>query len=310
MKPARFLAAALVTLASLPLMAQQADVAAQQGISANAAGSTMNPTGPEEAKVSPAPVALASVKGAASPSFVVPRRLRLVNVELVGKLDAKSAKVGEPVVLKTQEPMRNTDGTEMPKGTRLVGYVISVQAHGKGIDDSEVAIQFDRAELKSGQSLAIYSVIRSVSPPATAGVIDSMHSGDNLGGGVMGGGMRTASGSGVERTGSGAAGASGGGTINTGGFIVGDGRAAERGGTEVDNVLQTPGQGAGPVTSDGGPEHGAGATAASRPHPTGVRGVMLAGDASGRISGTFSSTKQNVHLDGGTQMVLGVAAVQ
>jgi hypothetical protein len=231
-----------------------------------------------------------------------------VNVELVRKLDAKSAKVGEPVIVKIQEPTSIANGTVMPKGTRLLGHVTAVQAHGKGIEDSEVAVQFDRAELKGGKSFAIYSVIRSVMPSATAGVIDSMHSGDNLGGGVMGGGVRTVSGSGALRTGEGIAGANGGGTVNSGGLIVGDGRAAVRGGTEIDDSLQVASKGAGQGTP--GNEVAISATAVARPHATGVRGVMLTSDASGANSGTFSAAKQNVHLDGGTQMVLGVAAVQ
>jgi hypothetical protein len=35
---------------------------------------------------------------------------------------------------------------------------------------------------------------------------------------------------------------------------------------------------------------------------------MLAGDASGATSGTLSASHKNVHLDGGTQMVLGVSS--
>lgn len=313
MKPASLLAAALVTLASLPLMAhqamaQQAGAAAEQGATVNAGGGQVNQSGNEDAKLDPNQGGAASVKGAANASFIAPRRLRLVNVELVGKLDAKTAKVGEPVVLKTQGPASIGNGTVVPKGTRLVGHVTAVQPHGKGIDDSAVAVQFDRAELKGGQSFAIYSVIRSVMPSATAGVIDSMHSADNLGGGVMGGGMRTVSGSGALRTGDGAAGANGGGTINSGGLIQGDGRAAVRGGTELDNTVRTNDNGAGEGTVVN--DMAVNGTAAARPHPTGLRGVMLASDASGRISGTFSAVKENVHLDGGTQMVLGVAVVQ
>jgi len=43
-------------------------------------------------------------------------------------------------------------------------------------------------------------------------------------------------------------------------------------------------------------------------HTTGVRGVMLSGDATGATSGTLSAANKNIHLDSGTQMVLGVAA--
>lgn len=308
MKPASLLAAALVTLAGLPLISQTAGAPGEPGTAAKAAGGQVNQSGVEDAKVDPTLGGAASIKGAANATFSAPRRLRLVNVELVGKLDAKSAKVGEPVIVKIQEPTSIANGAVMPKGTRLLGHVTAVQAHGKGIADSAVAVQFDRAELKDGKSFAIYSMIRSVMPSATAGVIDSMHSGDNLGGGVMGGGVHTVSGSGVLRTGDGAAGANGGGTINIGGLMVGDGRGAVRGGTEIDDSVQVASKGAGQGAT--GNEVAISATAVARPHATGVRGVMLAIDASGANSGIFSAEKQNVHLDGGTQMVLGVAVVQ
>jgi len=45
------------------------------------------------------------------------------------------------------------------------------------------------------------------------------------------------------------------------------------------------------------------------PHATGVSGVMLAADTSGKISGTFSALKRNVHLDGGTRILLALAAI-
>jgi hypothetical protein len=40
---------------------------------------------------------------------------------------------------------------------------------------------------------------------------------------------------------------------------------------------------------------------------TGVPGVALAGDVSGATSGTLFASKKNIHLDSGTQVVLGVA---
>ena len=61
--------------------------------------------------------------------------------------------------------MTTADGTAIPKGTRLVGHLTQVQAHSKDSPDSVMAIVFDRAELKGGASLAIYSEIRSLTPP-------------------------------------------------------------------------------------------------------------------------------------------------
>jgi len=270
MKTASLLAAVLATLTGVSLMAQQAAAGAQQS-----------------AAVSYADVKVHQPEGVFR---AVPMAMRPVYVELQGKLDSKSAKAGDLVVVKTEAPMKTADGTDVPKGTRLIGHVRSVQAHDKVTADSEVAIELDRAEFKGGQSFAIHSRIDALMPPATAGVMDAMHSGDDLGGGVMGGGTQTTTGSGVLRTGPGLAGANGGGTLSANGLIIGDGHATERGGTEVDSSVRT-------LEDDRG-------------RMTAVHGVRLAHDSSGRASAKLSATGQNVHLDGGTQMLVEFAAVR
>ena len=66
------------------------------------------------------------------------------------------------------------DGTVIPKGSRLVGHVAQVQAHDKAHANSQMSIAFDRAELKGGQSFAIHSLIRGVSPSPSAMAMSSM----------------------------------------------------------------------------------------------------------------------------------------
>ena len=87
-----------------------------------------------------------------------------VTGELQGKLDARNAKVGDRVVLKTTEKVQTSDGTVIPRGTRLVGHITQVQTRDSSHAVSQLAIAFDRAELKNGQSLAIYTLIRGVNP--------------------------------------------------------------------------------------------------------------------------------------------------
>jgi hypothetical protein len=66
-----------------------------------------------------------------------------------------------------------------------------------------------------------------------------------------------------------------------------------------------------PTTEQANLEAGAagGATAHATAQATGLRRVMFAG-ASGKASGTLSATRQNVHLERRTQMVLGVSSAQ
>ena len=305
MKTAFLLATALVTFTSLPLKAQQADASAQQSTSVQAAGAQVNESGNAGASVSGEDASTQASGSSTIKSSAA--EMKPVNAELVGKLDTKSAKTGDQVVLKTQESMKTADGTVIPKGTRLVGHVTQVQAHDKTSADSQMAIQFDRAELKNGQGLAIQSEIRSVAPPASAAMAESMQSEDSFGGGPVGGGVRTTGGA-SARSGGGLVG--GGGTV--GAVANTTGRTAAGAGSVADDSVRTTGRVAGDAAGDvdrNGRLAASGAGGFSA-RATGVHGVMLAGDASGRASGMLSASKQNVHLDGGTQMVLGVSAAK
>lgn len=293
MKAGKWFVAALVTLSTIPVMAQQAGAgaAAQQGASATAGNAAVSQS------------AAASAAGSAN--------LRPVSGELAGKLDAKSAKVGDQVVVKTTETARMADGVVIPKGSRIVGHVTQVQAHGSGQQDSHIAVQFDRAELKDGRSMAIHAVIASVSPSqaalaaaANGNTDDAQYAGAGMPMGRVGAGAGSAGRGGLGGA-LGAAGGVAGGAANTAGS-VGANAGSTLGG--VGNTVGAAGGAAGGAAADlGGVSAELSGAATAGVHATSVPGVMLAGDASGATSGTLSASKRNVHLDGGTQLVLGVA---
>jgi len=294
--------AALVLYSSFPVIVRQADATAQQGASATAAGSSVNQSAQANANAQVS--ATGSVEGTAE--------MRPVSGELVGKLDSKSAKVGDAVVVKTTQVAHTSGGAVIPKGSRILGHVAEVKAHGDGNQDALLTVRFDRAELKGGQSMQIHSVIESVSPPVS--VATSMDSEDSMPGGV--GGMRSSSG--------GRAGGSlAGGALSGGGSLAGSvsgaagstTRSLEATGGATESGLASAGNGtlgaasqvsgkATTASADSLQAAGSGALAA---HATGISGLMLAGDATGATSGTLSASHKNVHLDGGTQMVLGVS---
>jgi hypothetical protein len=284
-------------------MAQQADAAARQSASANAAGARVNETTKAGADAQ-AGRSGAQMSGAASGSVTAADEMRPVKGELVGKLDSKSAKEGDRVEVKTRESVKTADGTVIPKGSRLVGHVTSVQAHGSGSANSQMAIAFDRAELKGGQSLAIQSEIRSVAPPMSAVAAGSMESEDDFGGSAMGGGGRTARGARV-----GGGGLLGGATSASAGELA---STTQRASSGLDATAGETVRATGHVAGGAGERAGLAARATSSvgAHATGIPGVMLAGSGSGSASGTLSATKKNVHLDAGTQMELGVAAIR
>jgi hypothetical protein len=309
MRTGSLLAVALATMTSLHLAAQQADAGAQQTATADAAASRANPTVStavvaDEGKSAPAP------KSADVPKSVAAQRadrMLPVRAQLMGKLDSKSAKTGDSIELRTMEAIKTSDGTEIPKGTRIMGHVTSVVAHGKGSENSEVAIQLDRADLKGGSSFAIRSQIQWVTPPPDPSTSASLRSQQNIGGNVMGDPTNVMGGA---HNGGVGAGSNTGLTV-TGGMMQASPRQTEGLGSAADYGMQAPTQPATPAAAGAG-GHGVVAVGAaqSMPHATGINGLLLAIDPSGRISGTFSAMKQNVHLDGGTRLILGVAAIK
>lgn len=306
MKIALAIAVALVILSSIPMHSQQAGVSAQQSASARVGSRSVN-----ESSAANVHTNRNGVSGSAYAAGDA--RMSPVRGELENKLDAKHARVGQQVIVKTTQKARMADGTVLPKGTRLIGHVTRVQPRESGRSGSSMAIDFDRAEFRSGQSMAIHSMIESVSPAAnlaaSAADEDDAMMAPAMGGGGM---MRTSAARGGGLLG-GATGAVGG-TVRGAGSTVGaagSGLVSTTDSVGRDAVGAT-GRAAGDLgaTAGNGLRGAAGGTGALAAHATGIPGVMLAGDASGATSGTLSASRRNLHLDGGTQMVLGVSAVR
>lgn len=244
--------------------------------------------------------------------------LQPVNGELLGKLDSKSAKIGQQVVVKTTQAFRTADGVVLPKGTHLIGHVTSVRPHRSRKDDGDLGLEFDRALLKGGRTVPIHSVIQSVAPPASALALagsgsDDLFAGAPMGGGMIGGGAmgggglvggRGIGGGGALAGGAGALASTPSRAVTT--SAVGNGSGfASAGRNTLGGAGNLGSNISGSANNLRGSAAGDGLMAA---HATAIPGVMLAGDATGMASGTLTATRKNVHLDSGTQMVLGIAA--
>jgi len=315
MKTIKILVVAAVLCSSIPFFGQSAVASASASTSAGSskaprnASSSADTSGAASASASRYAGASGSASGAASASA----QMTPVSGELAGKLDSKSAKVGDPVVLKTTQTARTADGVIIPKGSRLLGHVTAVQAHGRDSQNSELAMQFDRAELKNGQSIAIRSVVESVSPSRVSIEAAQMSDTDMFasdpgapGGTAIGGGSM-----GSARSGGGLVGGSRGFVGDTGSLA--GGAAGSATGSVAQGTRSTTGAvgaGAGPGLNvvDGGARGIAGSGGSLSAQSTGIAGVMLGGDASGAASGVLSASRRNVHLESGTQMVLGVSS--
>jgi hypothetical protein len=260
MKTSIALVATLFAVASFPLFAQQPSPADQP----NSPASQQNPSGAEPAN------------GQAASPETSAVQMSPVNGELVSKLDSKTAKTGDSVVVQTKASVKTAEGTEIPKGSKLVGRVIGVQPSEAG-ENSQVALQFDHVELKGGQNVAVRSQIQSIAP--------------------QGGAAPTSGGP-----------AAGGSNPNTSGA---------NGGSRASGVPQATGGDAGAApTANGAPAPG---TVVARTgniaiRTTSIPGVLLANNAPGqqdprmaRASSILLGAKQDIQLDGGTQMVVAVS---
>lgn len=105
---------------------------------------------------------------------ITDRYLTTVHTELTSKVDSKNAKVGQQVTAQTSEDIRLADGTELPKGSKLVGRVLAVQAHSEQQPAAALILGFDHAELKGGKTVQVRAVMEMVAPPG--GVAASMNS--------------------------------------------------------------------------------------------------------------------------------------
>ena len=266
MKTRTTLATTLFALASFPLMAQQPAPAGQP----NTPATQQNSPGTESA--SPNGSAASQEAPAAASQEAPAIEMSPVTGELVSKLDSKTAKTGDSVVVQTKASIKTADGTEIPKGSKLVGHVLAAKASAAG-DNSQVALQFDHFELKGGQNLPVHSQIQSITPA---------------------GGAASTSGPGANPSTSGT-----------------------NGGSRASGAQQGTGADSAAAAGSGAPA--AGTVVAKTGNiaiaTTSVPGVLLANNAPGQqdprmaeASSILLGAKQDIQLDGGTQMVVGVAA--
>jgi hypothetical protein len=205
-----------------------------------------------------------------------------VNGELVSKLDSKTAKTGDSVVIQTKTSVKTSDGTEIPKGSKLMGHIAGVQPSGDG-KNAQMALQFDHIELKGGQSMPVHSEIQSI----------GSSSGETGGATAMGAPPAASSPSSASAP-----------------------NSASRPGSDpsagASSASSSP-------AAAGAPDVAAGTIVAKTGNiairTTSVPGVLLANNEPGQqdprmaqVSSILLGAKKDIQLDGGTQMVLGVSA--
>lgn len=200
-----------------------------------------------------------------------------INAELNSSLDSKKVKPGDPVTARATEAVKSSDGrTILPKGAKLVGRVTQAKSRSKGDQESMLALQFDKAMLKEGQAVALSNVtIQAMAPPAISSPTFSAGQPDTTTG------APTAPGS----------------NSPTNPSMSGSRGARPAPGT---NESPYPNTGA----EAGGP-NALGPLPANSKGVYGIEGLRLGVAASGNgETSVITSAGKNVHLDGGTRLLL------
>lgn len=222
------------------------------------------------------------------------------NTTLSAPLDSKKCKQGDPVTARSTEPAKSDGKTVFPKGTKFVGHVTQVSSRAKGDSESAIGVVFDKAILKNGQEVPVNLAIQALGSAQTTAA-------------VAGSDFDTVSSAGGSAAGSGSAGGRGGvlgGATSTVGGAAGTvtNTAANVGGAAGGTVNSAAGATGGLAgTSKGavGGLNAAGQLTSNSQGVFGLNGVNLSSAASNATQGSvITSTGKNVHLDGGTRMLL------
>jgi hypothetical protein len=228
-------------------------------------------------------------------------QLQLITGELVNKLDSKAAKQGDSVILKTREDVKTPDGTDIPKGSKLVGHVTTVQSRGDGSENSQITLQFDRAELKGGQAVPIASVIESVAPSTGEGTMAN-NNGVTAMPASPGASNAPVTGSGVANP-----------TNNNGLNQNTDNHPGVAAGTTSETLEQQQREMNGASSNSQGPGSIVARNGNIAIRTTSIPGILIANNVSGQpfsnASGVLLGARRDIELDGGTQMVVAVATV-
>jgi len=122
------------------------------------------------------PVAVAQTQAAAAPQPSSPE----IHAVLEKIVHPKKVKVGDEVVARMTEPTKLTDGTELPKGTKVIGKVTEVKMKADKESPSKLGLMFDKAQLKDGKEIPVTMALVSVAPRWEQGSVDPV-AGENTG---------------------------------------------------------------------------------------------------------------------------------
>jgi hypothetical protein len=90
----------------------------------------------------------------------------MIQAELTKPVDTKKAKPGDPLTAKVVNEVSSGGGVAIPRGAKLTGRVLSAQPYLRDSSESSLTLVFDRAVLKHNQEMPLRLVIQALAPAA------------------------------------------------------------------------------------------------------------------------------------------------
>ena len=198
----------------------------------------------------------------------------IIPTALSKSIDAKKAKPGDKIEAKTTMDLLSNGKVLLPRDTKVIGHVTEAKPRTKESPQSEVGIAFDRIVLRDGRELSIRAAVQAMGPSLYNAVAP-----------------------GIDQMGQRSPGMSSAGAPDSRGSMGGSARPGGSAGSPYPDGSQRD-------TSPGIPASEGSTPMALDPHSQGVvglKGLSLSASDQGSL---VSSGSKNVHLDGGTQLVL------
>lgn len=90
----------------------------------------------------------------------------VIPVQLTKTIDAKKIKTGDPVEAKVTDDLKSNSGEVIiSKNTKVVGHITEAQARNKEQKESQIGIEFDRAESRNGPEMQMPMSIQAIIAP-------------------------------------------------------------------------------------------------------------------------------------------------
>src|SRR5712691_2636445 len=221
------------------------------------------------------------------------------NAALSSPIDSKKCKPGDAVTAHSTEAAKSEGKTVIPKGSKLVGHVTQASARAKGESESSLGIVFDKAILKNGQEMPLNVGIQAIASAESAASAASPDMGTMGGAGGSTGSSGAAGGRGALGGVTSTAGAAAGTVTNTAANVGGAAGGA------VNSAANAGGSVAGAANGAASGLNAAGQLTSNSKGVFGLNGLNLSTAASNATQGSvIISAGKNVHLDGGTRMLL------